>query len=56
MLGLAVALFREMAGDPAVQPRPRLRRSGLAAAVRAARSYEEEDPPPVTRWLHRRPR
>lgn len=56
MLGLAVALFREMARDPAVQPRARLRRSGLAAAVRAARSYEEEDPPPVTRWLHRRPR
>ncbi|WP_446216390.1 BCCT family transporter [Micromonospora sp. IBHARD004] len=56
MLGLAVALVREMATDPAVHPRARPRRSGLAAAVRAARSYEEEDPPPVTRWLHRRPR
>ncbi|MGC1215644.1 MAG: BCCT family transporter [Micromonospora sp.] len=56
MLGLAVALFRDMAGDPAVHPRARLRRSGLAAAVRAARSYEEEDPPPVTRWFHRRSR
>ncbi|WP_319463721.1 BCCT family transporter [Micromonospora sp. RTP1Z1] len=56
MLGLAVALFREMAADPAVQPRARVRRAGLAAAVRVARSYEEEDPPPVTRWLHRRPR
>ncbi|MET8836927.1 BCCT family transporter [Micromonospora sp. NPDC004540] len=53
MLGLAVALVREMAADPAVRPRPGLRRSGLAAAVRAARSYEEENPPPVTRWFHR---
>lgn len=53
MLGLAVALFREMSADPAVHPAARLRRSGLAAAVRAARSYEEEDPPPVTRWFHR---
>ncbi|MEU1684734.1 BCCT family transporter [Micromonospora sp. NPDC005707] len=53
MLGLAVALVREMAADPAVRPRPGPRRSGLAAAVRAARSYEEENPPPVTRWFHR---
>ncbi|MFE9958417.1 BCCT family transporter [Micromonospora sp. NPDC005299] len=53
MLGLAVALVREMAADPAVRPRAGLRRSGLAAAVRAARSYEEENPPPVTRWFHR---
>jgi choline-glycine betaine transporter len=56
MLGLAVALVREMAADPAVRPRARARRSGLVAAVRAARSYEEENPPPVTRWLHRRGR
>ncbi|MBY8875216.1 BCCT family transporter [Micromonospora sp. PLK6-60] len=56
MLGLAVALFREMAQDPAVRPATRRQRSGLAAAVRAARSYEEEDPPPVTRWLRRPPR
>jgi choline/carnitine/betaine transport len=53
MLGLAVSMVREMAADPAVRPGPRPRRSGLAAAVRAARSYEEEDPPPVTRWFHR---
>ncbi|MFR9780532.1 BCCT family transporter [Micromonospora sp. MS34] len=53
MLGLAVALVREMAVDPAVRPAVRPRPFGLAAAVRAARSYEEEDPPPVTRWLHR---
>ncbi|MEV4494003.1 BCCT family transporter [Micromonospora coxensis] len=57
MLGLAVALLRDMGRDPAVNPRlARGRRFGLAAAVRAARSYDEEDPPPVTRWLHRRPR
>ncbi|SCE86556.1 choline/carnitine/betaine transport [Micromonospora viridifaciens] len=56
MLGLAVALFRDLAVDPALRPRARLRRSGLAAAIRAARSYEEEDPPPVTRWFHRRAR
>ncbi|MEU4776139.1 BCCT family transporter [Micromonospora sp. NPDC023644] len=55
MLGLAVALVRDMARDPAVNPPPRVRRSGLAAAVRAARSYDEEDPPPVRRYL-RRPR
>ncbi|WP_406105368.1 BCCT family transporter [Micromonospora globbae] len=55
MLVLAAALLRDMARDPAVNPPPRVRRSGLAAAVRAARSYEEEDPPPVTRWFHRRP-
>ncbi|GAB3069189.1 BCCT family transporter [Micromonospora schwarzwaldensis] len=53
MLGLAVALVREMAADPVLRAGARPRRSGLAAAVRAARSYEEEDPPPVTRWLHR---
>jgi choline/carnitine/betaine transport len=56
MLGLAVALVREMARDPAVNPPPRVRRSGLAAAIRAARSYDEEDPPPVRRYLRRRPR
>ncbi|WP_420119273.1 BCCT family transporter [Micromonospora sp.] len=57
MLGLAVALLRDMALDPAVNPHPdRGRRSGLSAAVRAARSYDEENPPPVTRWLHRPPR
>ncbi|MGC5020817.1 BCCT family transporter [Micromonospora sp. DT47] len=58
MLGLAVALLRDMAQDPAVNPHlARPRRYGLAAAIRAARSYEEEEPPPpVTRWLHRRPR
>ncbi|MEU6074660.1 BCCT family transporter [Micromonospora sp. NPDC047074] len=55
MLGLAVALVRDMARDPAVNPPPRVRRSGLAAAIRAARSYDEEDPPPVRRYL-RRPR
>ncbi|SCE73638.1 choline/carnitine/betaine transport [Micromonospora matsumotoense] len=55
MLGLAVALLRDLARDPAVSPQVgRGQRSGLAAAVRAARSYEEENPPPVTRWLHRR--
>ncbi|MFI7073221.1 BCCT family transporter [Micromonospora sediminicola] len=53
MLGLAVSMVREMAADPALRGGARPRRSGLAAAVRAARSYEEEDPPPVTRWLHR---
>ncbi|MCI4062114.1 BCCT family transporter [Micromonospora sp. R77] len=53
MLGLAVALVRELAADPAVRPPARPRRSGLAAAVRAARSYGEEDPAPVTRWFHR---
>ncbi|MFG3423166.1 BCCT family transporter [Micromonospora sp. NPDC049460] len=56
MLGLAVALVRDMALDPAVNPPPRVRRYGLAAAIRAARSYEEEDPPPVRRYLRRRPR
>ncbi|SCG39944.1 choline/carnitine/betaine transport [Micromonospora halophytica] len=57
MLGLAVALLRDMGRDPAANPQlARGRRSGLAAAVWAARSYDEEDPPPVTRWLHRRPR
>ncbi|MFI7212724.1 BCCT family transporter [Micromonospora maritima] len=53
MLALAVAMVREMAADPILRGGARPRRSGLAAAVRAARSYEEEDPPPVTRWLHR---
>ena len=53
MLGLAVAVVREMAVDPMIRPGPPPRRSGLAAAVRAARSYEEEDPAPVTRWFHR---
>ncbi|QLQ37344.1 BCCT family transporter [Micromonospora robiginosa] len=53
MLALAVAMVREMAADPVLRAGTRPRRSGLAAAVRAARSYEEEEPPPVTRWLHR---
>ncbi|MFC0099159.1 BCCT family transporter [Micromonospora marina] len=53
MLGLAVAVLREMAADPMLRAGPRPRRSGLAAAVNAARSYEEEDPAPVTRWFHR---
>ncbi|GAB3185672.1 choline/carnitine/betaine transport [Micromonospora palomenae] len=57
MLGLAVALLRDLARDPTVNPPvARPRRYGLLAAMRAARSYEEEDPPPVTRWLHRPPR
>ncbi|AXO36103.1 BCCT family transporter [Micromonospora sp. B006] len=56
MLGLAVAVLREMAADPMLRAGPRPRRSGLAAAVRAARSYEEEDPAPVTRWFHSRRR
>ncbi|SCF45393.1 BCCT family transporter [Micromonospora mirobrigensis] len=57
MLGLAAALWRDMAADPAANPHlVRGRRYGLAAAVRAARSYDEEDPPPVTRWLRRNPR
>jgi choline/carnitine/betaine transport len=56
MLGLAAALLRDMSSDPMANPHlARARRSGLAAAVRAARSYEEEDPPPVTRWFHRGP-
>lgn len=57
LLGLAVALVRDLSRDPAVNPRrTRTRRYGLAAAVRAARSYEEEDGPPVARYLRRRPR
>ncbi|WP_405105458.1 BCCT family transporter [Micromonospora sp. NBC_01405] len=57
LLGLAVALVRDLSRDPAVNPRrTRTRRYGLAAAVRAARSYEEEDPPPIARYLRRRPR
>ena len=53
MLGLAVAVLREMAADPMLRAGPRPRRSGLAAAVKAARSYEEEEPASVTRWFHR---
>ncbi|RKN51100.1 BCCT family transporter [Micromonospora endolithica] len=56
MLGLAVALVRDMSRDPAAHPPPPARRHGLAAAVRAARSYQEEEPPPVRRYLRRRPR
>ena len=56
MLGLAVAVLREMAADPVLRAGPRPRRSGLAAAVNAARSYEEEEPAPVTRWFHSRRR
>ncbi|WP_229402486.1 BCCT family transporter [Micromonospora okii] len=56
LLGLAVALLRDLSRDPAVRPQAGGgRRYGLAAAVRAARSYEEEAPP-VTRYLRRRPR
>ncbi|MFI7573867.1 BCCT family transporter [Micromonospora sp. NPDC049497] len=56
MLGLAVALVRDMSRDPAVNPPRPGRRHGLAEAVRAARSYAEEDPPPIRRYLRRRPR
>ncbi|MER7460754.1 BCCT family transporter [Micromonospora sp. NPDC126480] len=56
MLGLAAALVKELSQDPAVRPAAPGKRYGLAAAVRAARSYQEEDPPPVTRYLRRRPR
>ncbi|MGS2618672.1 BCCT family transporter [Micromonospora sp. LZ34] len=56
MLGLAAGLVRDMSRDPAVNPPARNRRYGLAAAIRAARSYQEEDPPPVRRYLRRRPR
>ncbi|QGN47362.1 BCCT family transporter [Micromonospora sp. WMMD558] len=56
MLGLAVSLVKEMSEDPAIRPVAPTRRYGLAAAIRAARSYEEEDPPPVRRYLRRRPR
>ncbi len=56
MLGLAAALVQDMAQDPLFAAPPRNRRYGLAAAVRAARSFEEEDPPPVRRYLRRRPR
>lgn len=57
MLGLAVALLCDMVRDPAANPQlARGRRLGPAAAVLAARSYDGKDPPPVTRWLHRRPR
>ncbi|MDM4720254.1 BCCT family transporter [Micromonospora sp. WMMA1363] len=54
MLGLAAALVKDMSRDPAASPPPRNPRYGLAAAVRTARSYEEEDPPPVRRYLRRR--
>ncbi|MEV2238836.1 BCCT family transporter [Micromonospora sp. NPDC049891] len=56
MLGLAVALVKDMARDPLLAAPTRTRPHGLADAVRAARSYEEEDPPPVRRYLRRRPR
>ncbi len=56
MLGLAVALVKDMARDPLLAAPARTRPHGLADAVRAARSYEEEDPPPVRRYLRRRPR
>ncbi|MGC4808438.1 BCCT family transporter [Micromonospora sp. DT233] len=56
LLGLAVALVRDLYRDPAMRPQaPRTGRHGLAAAVRATRSYDEEGPP-VTRYLRRRPR
>ncbi|TBL31120.1 BCCT family transporter [Verrucosispora sp. SN26_14.1] len=56
MLGLAAALVKDMSDDPLLAPPFRTPRSGLAAAVRTARSYEEEDSPPVRRYLRRRPR
>ncbi|MFI7081843.1 BCCT family transporter [Micromonospora sp. NPDC049903] len=56
MLGLAASLVKDMSDDPLLKPPSRPRRSGLAAAVRTARSYGEEDPPPVRRYLRRRPR
>ncbi|QOC90817.1 hypothetical protein [Micromonospora craniellae] len=56
MLGLAAALVREMSDDPLLAPPTRNRRYGLAAAVRTARSYDDEDPPPVRHYLRRRPR
>ncbi|WP_341717151.1 BCCT family transporter [Micromonospora sp. FIMYZ51] len=56
MLGLAAALVKDMAEDPLLAVPARTRRHGLAEAVRTARSYEEEDPPPVRRYLRRRPR
>ncbi len=48
MLGLAAALVKDMSRDPLLAVPARTRR-GLAEAVRTARSYEEEDPPPVRR-------
>ncbi|WP_204033125.1 BCCT family transporter [Micromonospora qiuiae] len=56
MLGLAAGLVKDMAKDPLLAAPTRTRRHGLAEAVRAARSYREEDPPPVRRYLRRRPR
>ena len=56
MLALAAALVKDMAQDPLLAVPERTRRHGLAEAVRTARSYEEEDPPPVRRYLRRRPR
>ncbi|MEV7226393.1 BCCT family transporter [Polymorphospora sp. NPDC051019] len=60
MLGLAVALLKEMAADPMAGGGPRRTRPhGLAEAVRTARSYQEERIPrtrPVRRWyVLRRP-
>ncbi|MEV1289531.1 BCCT family transporter [Micromonospora sp. NPDC049679] len=53
MLALAGSLLREMASDPMAGGRPRRNRPyGLGAAVRAARSYEDEDTTPHSvRWF-----
>ncbi|MFI7023794.1 BCCT family transporter [Micromonospora sp. NPDC049900] len=56
MLGLAASLVKDMSDDPLLAPPTRPRRSGLAAAVRTARSYDDEGPPPVRRYLRRPPR
>ncbi|MFC7547463.1 BCCT family transporter [Plantactinospora sp. GCM10030261] len=59
LLGLSVSLLRELAADPMAGGRGRHTRPyGLGAAVRAARSYQEEDtdPHPVRWFLGRRPR
>ncbi|GGM15575.1 MULTISPECIES: BCCT family transporter [Micromonospora] len=55
MLCLAAAMVKEMSSDPAVNPPPSgVRRRGLPEAIGASRSYEEENAPPVRRYLRRR--
>ncbi|KXK63532.1 choline transporter [Micromonospora rosaria] len=57
MLCVAAAMLRDMSRDPAVNPPPSgIRRRGVAEALRTARSYDEEDAPPVRRYLRRRDR
>ncbi|WP_434741278.1 BCCT family transporter [Micromonospora sp. SH-82] len=57
MLGLAAAMLRDMSRDPAVNPPPSgIRRRGVGEALRTARSYDEEDSPPVRRYLRKRDR